>query len=307
MTIDGKDIYKEWGCTVLEGSLDDLFKYPKRKTVKYNNWAEVDGIDPNLSKVEFESRTIKLKFLLEADTLEGFWTRYRKFVADMSATGYRVFCLVEGMTNRLRFSAGSSHEQPIPFNAGENLSVFELSFVEDEYTMDELSPLGGIRLSGQYAINGVDFADYGIGSDDTQEGFMKYPTMKAPFTDGRTVDLTVVKTQHREITLSLWMIASSVAEFVNNYRAFFWQLAKEGTQSLYVETLGGTVSVYYSNCTSFTVDTWRSDEVCARFKVSVVAPVVSWIDAGGEVFYRVLLDGELGLLADEEGRVIVFN
>ena len=40
MTIDGKDVYTEWGCKLLEGSFDDLLKYPKRKAVKYNNWAE---------------------------------------------------------------------------------------------------------------------------------------------------------------------------------------------------------------------------------------------------------------------------
>ena len=53
MTIDGKDLYTEWGCKLLEGSFDDLLKYPKRKAVKYNNWAEADGIDPDLSVVEF--------------------------------------------------------------------------------------------------------------------------------------------------------------------------------------------------------------------------------------------------------------
>lgn len=46
MTIDGKDLYTEWGCKLLEGSFDDLLKYPKRKAVKYNNWAEADGSIP---------------------------------------------------------------------------------------------------------------------------------------------------------------------------------------------------------------------------------------------------------------------
>ena len=118
MTIDGKDVYTEWGCKLLEGSFDDLLKYPKRKAVKYNNWAEADGIDPDLSVVEFEPKTVKLKFLMKAETLEQFWSGYRKFVADLSAPGYREFNLIAGMTNRLRFNAGSSHEQPVPFNAG---------------------------------------------------------------------------------------------------------------------------------------------------------------------------------------------
>ena len=93
MTIDGKDVYTEWGCKLLEGSFDDLLKYPKRKAVKYNNWAEADGIDLDLSVVEFEPKTVKLKFLMKAETLEQFWSGYRKFVADLSAPGYREFNL----------------------------------------------------------------------------------------------------------------------------------------------------------------------------------------------------------------------
>jgi len=211
------------------------------------------------------------------------------------------------MTNRLRFNAGSSHEQPVPFNAGENVSVFELSFVEDNHAIYPATPAGGIGLRGQYAINGIDFADFGIGSDDNQEDILKYPAVKAPFTDGRTVDLSTIKTLHREIKLSLWMLAGSVEEFLNNYRAFFSQISGVGNQELYIKTLDGIIQVYYTDCPSFSVEVWLENRIGARFTISVVAPVVSWIDAGGDVRYRVLKDPDLGLLADEQGRIIVFN
>lgn len=32
MTIDGKDVYTEWGCKLLEGSFDDLLKYTGHRT-----------------------------------------------------------------------------------------------------------------------------------------------------------------------------------------------------------------------------------------------------------------------------------
>ena len=111
-------MYTEWGCTILEGSFDTLLKYPKRKAVKYNNWAEADGIDPDLSVVEFEQKTVKLSFLMEADTVEQFWLRYRKFITDLSAPLYREFDLIPGITTRYRFSAGSSYEQPVLLTSG---------------------------------------------------------------------------------------------------------------------------------------------------------------------------------------------
>ena len=78
MMIDSKNMYTEWGCTILEGSFDTLLKYPKRKAVKYNNWAEADGIDPDLSVVEFEQKTVKLSFLMEAD-ISGYAIRWYQF------------------------------------------------------------------------------------------------------------------------------------------------------------------------------------------------------------------------------------
>lgn len=307
MMIDSKNMYTEWGCTVLEGSFDTLLKYPKRKAVKYNNWAEADGIDPDLSVVEFEQKTVKLTFLMEADTIEQFWHRYRKFITDLSAPLYREFDLIPGITTRYRFSAGSSYERPVPFNAGKNVSVFGLSFVEDNHAIYPATPSGGINLRGQYSINGIDFADFGIGSDSELEDLLKYPAVKTPFTDGRVVDMSTVKTQHREIKLSLWMVAGSIAEFLNNYRAFFTQIAGVGNQELYIKSLDGIIQVYYKDCPSFTVEAWQENRVMVRFTVAFVAPVVSWVDAGGEIRYRVLKDSDLGLLADEQGRIIVFN
>ena len=109
MTIDGKNI-NEWGCTLLEGSFDDLLKYPKRKAVTTRDWAESNGIVPDLSEVEFEARTIKLSFFMEAYGDVEFWRRYNKLTSDLSATGYREMNLIEGMTNRLRLNAGVKYE-----------------------------------------------------------------------------------------------------------------------------------------------------------------------------------------------------
>lgn len=306
MTIDGKNI-KTYGCTLLEGSFDALLKYPKRKAVKYNNWAEADGIDPDLTEVRFEPKTVKLSFLMEAHSLESFWLQYRKLVADLSAPGLRTFDLITGMTNRYRFSAGASYKLPIPFNEGKNLSSFDLNFIEDTHAILSASPAGGIALRGQYEINGIDFGEFGIGSDDEQEDILKYPALKAPFNDGQTVDLSTIKTQHKEIKLSLWMLAGSVEEFLNNYRAFFTQIAGAGTQGLYIKSLDGIVQVYYTDCSAYTVEVWDDNQIGVRFTISLVAPVVSWVDAGGDIRYRVVKDPALGILADQDGRILVFN
>lgn len=307
MTIDRKNIYQEYGCTLLEGSLDTLLKYPKRKAVKYNNWAESNGIDPDLSVVEFEPRTIKLSFLMESEGEGEFWRRYNKLATDLSAPGYREISAVEGVINHVRLNAGASYSLPVPLNLGKNYSSFDLNFIEDTFTTVLAYPAGGISLQGQFAINGFDFGRFGIGSDDELDDLLKTPSLKEPFSDGRNVDLSTIRLQHKTIKLSLWMLAGSVGEFLNNYYAFFSQLSGAGLQELYINVLGSTIQVYYTDCSSFAVEAWGESSIAVRFSLSLTAPVVTWIDSGGITRYRVLKDKELGILADEEGRIITFN
>lgn len=306
MTIDGKNLYNEWGCTLLEGSFDDLLKYPKRKSLKFRNWAEIDGIIPDLTDVEFESRKVKLSFLMEAYGKGDFWQKYHKLVSDLSSTGYREMNLIEGMTHRLRLDTGTRYELPVPFGEGKNCSPFDLDFIEDDFERVIAGPAGGISLRDQLSVNGYDFGAFGIGCDDNLSDILKLPALKTPFTDGRTVDLSTVRTQHQTIKLSLWMLAGSVSEFINNYHAFFTQIAGTGTQSLYINTLGTTLEVYYSDCTSYSVEIWRENDIMVRFTISLVIPVVSWVDTGGIMRYTVLEDKELGVLTDEQGRIITF-
>lgn len=307
MTIDGKNLYNEYGCTLLEGSFDSLLKYPKRKAVKYNNWAESDGIDPDLSVVEFEPRTIKLSFLMESTGEEDFWRRYNRLASDLSSSGYREINLIEGLSHRLRLSAGASYSLPVPFNAGRHYSSFDLNFIEDSFTSLSAYPAGGISLRGQFSLNGIDFGEFGIGCDDDLNDILKTPALKEPFTNGRNVDLSIVRTQHKTIKLSLWMIAGSIGEFLNNYHALFHQLSGTGTQGLYINTLGATIQFYYVDCPSYSVEVWNEHQVAVRFSLSLVVPAVTWVDTGGVRRYRVLKDNELGLLADEQGRIITFN
>jgi hypothetical protein len=307
MTIDGKDILTEYGCTLLKGSYNDLFRYPKRKSVVYNNWAEADGIEPDLSEVEFEQKTVKLDFAMQAASVSEFMSRYGRLIRDVSAPGIRQLGFDFGKTCRLRYGANSAYRYPCAFNEGRNLSIFTLEFTEDSPTVPEaLMPAGGTGLRGAYAINGYDFGLFGIGSDRGFEDALRYPSAKPPFSDGNTVDLSTVRMQHTEIRLSLWMTANSRAEFLNSHAAFFFQLSRTGTQELKIKGTGA-VPVYYTDCTDYRIESWRDSRVASRFTVSLTVPVVTWINAGGEIQMRILLDTDLGFLSDENKNIIAIN
>jgi hypothetical protein len=307
ITIDGKDIKQEYGCTLLWGSFDSLLRYPKRKAVEYNNWAEMDGIEPDLFEVLFEPRKIQLNFIQESGSVSAFWAAYNKLYSDMTMPGYRVLKAIDGMTNNIRLDASSKYSIPQPFNESENRTLFTLDFIEDVPDVGEsyMTSGSGNAPLGLYSINGEDFGNYGIGADERENEIVKYPSLKPPFTDGRTVFLDSLKTAHKEIKLNLWMLAGSVSEFINNYRAFFTQFNQPGTQSLYLGSIGITASVYYVDCTAFKIERW-GNRVSVRFTISLVVPRVTWVDKGGVHTYNVLRDkGTNSVLANEQGKIIV--
>ncbi|MDR1582895.1 MAG: hypothetical protein LBS55_06485 [Prevotellaceae bacterium] len=278
ITIDGKDIKQEYGCTLLTGSFDSLFRYPGRKSVAYNNWAESDGIEPDLSDVLFEPRKIQLKFLQKSEGIGMFWTLYQRLFSDMSAPGFRTLN-IENMTEySIRLSAAPEYSIPAPFNQNANHTVFTLDFTDDTTGITEGNnlPSGNRAPLGLYEINGRDFGLYGIGSDETQGNIVRYPSVKTPFTDGRTVFPDTVKTSHSEIRLPLWMAAGSKEEFINNHRAFFSEISKTGVQSFHAGVLGLDVPVYYTDCTEFRVEKWSDNAVFARFTIVMVIPVITF-------------------------------
>jgi len=305
MRIDGKDIYTTWGVILLEGSYSPLLKYPKRKAVKYSNYAERDGITPDLRKIEFEPKSVSLNFLIKHNSVDEFWVKYQTFFADMTSVGYRTLDLENGLIFSLRFDKSTSHQSPKLYNAGQNITVFTLSFIEDNHSIPKIYvPIGGNLLTGYYEINGIDFSSFGVHPDGEIGEVLKYPDVKEPFTDGQTFDLNTRRLKHKDITISLWMLAESETEFINNYSAFFNQFNQKGKLSLYIKEIGGMTYCYYRDCTSYLV--YWGKRIGVKFSLALTIPVVTWLN-GTTTILTVLQDPLQGFIADEKGRIITFN
>jgi hypothetical protein len=306
MTIDGKDLYETWGAILLEGSYNSLFKYPKRQTVSFRNYAEMDGIVPDLRKITFEPKQVTLHFAIRHRSIDEFWNKYQSFFTDMIAPGYRTVHAGMGWIHKLRYDKTAQYESPHLFSGGSSLTAFTLHFLEDNHAIPEtLHPKGGINLRGWYEINGIDFGEFGVHHDGEIGKVLQYPDVKQPFTDGRKTDLDTRRLMHKEITIPLWMIAHSEEEFLTNYAAFFNQFNQSGTLKLFIREIGGVTNVYYTDCTPFSVN-W-SKKISARFGITVLAPVFTWLDASDTNLVIVLEDTDLGILVNEEDKIITFN
>lgn len=275
MTIDGYNI-TALGCTLLGGSYNsfgNLLKYPKRSAVNYNDWAEENGIQPDLSEVKLEERKIQLYFGMQGVTQVSMKNNYEGFYGLLSSAGYRTVNAIPGLTHKLRFSGVSGYILSKAFMSAENHAVLTVDFAEDAWGQTATPLQSGVAPEGLLAINTIDFGGFGINLDDRLDDFFKYPSLKTPFDDGRQRHLDLVRTQQKSIKLNLWMLADSPSEFVSNYLAFFNEWKKPGLQTLHVYPSGRDVGVYYSDCSSFKIERWSADKVCARFSIEVVAPV----------------------------------
>lgn len=306
MTIDGKDIRTMWDMILLKDSFNSLLQYPKRKAVRYTNYAEVDGIHPDLRKFETESRQVSLVFMIKHASEAEFYDKYEDFFNTINDSGYHTFDPDNGLIYKLRYDKTQSFKPIGLCNAGEGSTSFTISFMEDATAIDGQigAPSGGIPLKGWYSIDGVDFGDFGVHPDGEIGEILKYPDAKEPFTDGEDYDLSVRRLKHKEVKISAWMRADSKAEFMQNYQAFYNAFAKPGRLSFYMKEINATTYCYYMECTAFNVR-W-GDKPGAFFSITLCIPVVTWME-GVTSFLTVLKDPVLGLLANEQGKVITFN
>jgi hypothetical protein len=277
MTIDGKDTQAMWNMALLKGSFSSLFKYPKRKAVRFTNFAEVDGITPDLRKFETESRQVSLIFMIKHSSESDFYAKYNDFFETVNGSGYHLFNLENGLIHKFRYNKTQLFKPVKLFNAGGGATSFTMEFLEDETAIGNsvITPYGGIPLKGWYRVDGVDFGDFGVHPDGKIGEALRYPDAKDSFTDGRVYDLSVRRLKHKEVTIPLWIHADSKSEFVNNYQAFYNAFSRPGKQSLYIREIKETTYCYYMECTAFKI-LWGK-RPGARFSLKLCIPVATWL------------------------------
>lgn len=302
MKIDGTNI-NTYGLYLLRDSLGDVIRFPKRKAININDWAESDGIEPDLTVSEFEAKTVNLKFGIKAGDEGSFWGSYNRVMAVLSAPGYRQMDFDLGVVFPYRSSAQGSYAIPIPENP--TVSIFSMSFIEDRPEQQigkSATPTGGYDRNDGFYLNGISFGEFGMWMESGTDDLLKYPSVKSPFTDGLNVDLTTVCTKHKEVTLKLTLVAGSPAQFWQNHAALFHQLADPGMQTL--TAYGIDIPFFYTDCPSATVEEWAS-RIIVTMSVRLTIPVVTWVDAGGNTKMAVLVDDDHGILTDENGTILI--
>ena len=119
VVIDGEPI-EEMGVCLLENSYQSILQYPSMKAVESNDWAEYDGIEPDLTNPTLEIRSITMKFLAKGGQA------YLKFVKFLLKKEYRIFYFPElEIERRLRINTNSIEDFENEYQA------FSITFFDD--------------------------------------------------------------------------------------------------------------------------------------------------------------------------------
>ncbi|MCD7977746.1 MAG: hypothetical protein LUG51_11525 [Tannerellaceae bacterium] len=307
MKIDKTDI-RHYGLELLSGSLDGVFAYPKRVAMRQNDWAEADGVEPDVLFPEFESKQVTLQFILHTSGPYAFRELYKEVIRVLSAPGYRRIDFGTGKEYALRYVRTGQFSLPRPQSDELATAQFSVTFMDDQ-PVDHIGlasrPSGGIDPGDGLYLNKYTFADFGITMEAGTDRLLQYPNVKDPFTDGGVVDVSTLQTGKKEVTLNLLMVAGSSEEFYNNHAALFRELAAPGIQTLTVQ--GIPIPVCYLDCPSSRLEKWSEDQIILSLGIKLLIPIISWVDAGGSVVVSVLFDDIDGIITDEDGTVLELN
>lgn len=260
--IDGKDARAAYGASLLEGSYKELLCPPPLKKVESNDWAEYDGLEPDLSSPVLDSRDVKLPVYVRGG--ESAANAFIKAVAydtdeDSGASAiqggaYHVFDVKDlGRSWKLRLKSVDIQDY-WPGSGGITLSVtLADDFPLDGYTY--LEPESGMKRDESCMIGGRPFSDYGM---MLTEGGLKEALLMREVKEAMLRDISVcggaiydplkpVRYKDRTIELPCFMRADTLAQYHRNMDAFMYDLTRPGLKTLKMKGMSEQWDVFYDS------------------------------------------------------------
>ena len=243
LLIDGVDAFTQYGAYLSNGQLAPLLELPKLKTPTSTDWADLDGMEYDLTAPLLDSRTLSLKFHIR--TPEGFYS----LIEALQTGAYHTFNLPSiGQTYTLRLTQTSN------LSVAGNLITVSLTFSEDTTTAPTGSPSTSplIPLTG-VTFDGTDLAYYG---STPIEGIRSDVLTPLPIKEALKVttcntagialyDSQTVTQKPITLTLPLYITASTVTELIRRYHSLLAFLLQPNLHTL--QAYNHTIQCFYQS------------------------------------------------------------
>ena len=295
LLINGIDAFVHYGVIVEHYGYKGVVQYPPLKKVTFNTWPEDDGVDPDLSEPQLNSREFDLVFIRINNT--GYSDELVHILANEP---YSEFNFIEiGIKLRLRLVSQSNNK------IFGSLDKFTLNFAHDfpfeNYTYAQPIDIGVKQIG--YEIDEKPFADFGIFVlDGSDENIAKSPAVKQNLITnidskkGAIYHGKKVVFQQKDVVVKCLLNAPNKEVFWTNYMALLHDLIQPYERIFFTEKLNEEYPCFYKKSTVNKFDVLQSGRVWCEFSVTLTF----YSFRVGDLYY--LLAGEDGeLILDEDG------
>lgn len=263
--IDGMDSQVRYSVLVAKDGYNGLVEFPAIKAVDTNNWPEEDGIQPDLSVIVFESRSVTLK-LCSTDVY-----KTGEFIQQMADGAYHQFYFDEiDATFTMRLVGAPS------LNMLRELQVFSLKFSIDYSPLKDYAykvPAGKGVATG-CEIDGIDIAAYDLTLlKDSDKEIVKIPNIKenliskSTSSDGGVYDGENVLYKEKDVNLSFLMYAPTLSQFWDDWHSMLHDLSQPGVRELLFRD--ECYDFYYKKCSAKEFYIAPSGKVWFKFSATV--------------------------------------
>lgn len=248
--IDDTDIFKAYDLGITSKGFSDLFLFPSLVTPEYNDWAEEDGIEVDLSNPVVHDKSVNIQFAsVSKDNV-----LVDSFLNFLGQTGYRKFRIESlGRDWNLRVALEQSR------NVYRNGQIFSIQFKDDNpiNMLSETAKAGhGLNFpmsKSKYSIDGVRFDEYGIIVSNGKKSVFAMPKVKetlsakSNYSNGVRYDTGIVRYAAKDVTLDCWLVCDTIDRFWQNYSAFFSDLIQPNERILGVEYIDDEFKCFYKS------------------------------------------------------------
>ena len=241
ITVDNVAL-SDLGVVLAPDSYKSVLQFPSLKSVKVNDWAEYDYIEPDLDSPTLDKRTVTLNF--HANGIDG----YERFIAYLERKSLFTWNFAElGVVLPLRIeSNGLKH-------TSRKWQSFSVSFVDDA----PYHPDGSVIVSkhyggGGFVMDGVPLDYYGVFVlDGTLIGKVKDRlTVSENSRDGAVYDYGgSLKTASNDIQIKCLIRAANMPTLINNYYALLNRLKSPHLRRIFVTSTMEVIECYYKSAT----------------------------------------------------------
>lgn len=244
--IDGIPL-SDLGVVLAPDSYKSVLQFPSLKSVKTNDWAEYDYIEPDLDSPALDKRTVTLNF--HANGIDG----YERFIAYLERKSLFTWNFAElGVILPLRIeSNGLKH-------TSRKWQSFSVSFVDDA----PYHPDGSVIVSKHYGgdgflMDGVPLDYYGVFVlDGTLDKIRQIGKVKDRLTvsensrNGAVYDYGgALKTASNDIQIKCLIRAANMPTLINNYYALLNRLKSPNLRRIFVSSTLEVIECYYKSAT----------------------------------------------------------